>query len=566
MFTRRRRQPEPGVPVGDIPDGVSTIAGGDESVMGGMSFMGDGVSLDGQSVLLPGDPGYIAPGADDPETPSTTDDVSSINSSIYGGGAFFGAEGKADNGEDSVMDASRAAMKGDSGKGVSGVPSNPEEPKGAADGEEGDKKKGAAAGICCLPPWVTSAPTWLKAVIVIAVALLVGAIVLLGVAAGLDGQSNPDAVGGNDDRFQPTVSPVDPDPLDPTPAPTLTKTLAPVTNPPTGQPVPGQTPVPTTLPSFAPSAQPTTPGPSAAPSLGPTMSPSMMPTARQTSPPSGLPVTPLPTPPPADGRTVFYLNGGRPLGQHLVDYTNNLAQLPKETDDSFFVNLGDWGSPRDYNCSESSYNEVSILYSDSSVPVYFVPGDNEYNDCEVIGPETALEFWYEYLLRYDRKHWGEPPYEVRRQAEPYEENFAFVSKQVLYVGLNLVGGLKLDDVWDSRLLADLEWVQENFDRYEDDIIQMVVFSHSDPRLTNNAMFFNEFENRVRDVYAPKGVILCHRNLQNRPANMEIQYNGVENYAVLTVYGSIWPPMRIEIDAMNGVLSWNQGDWWDRLNN
>jgi hypothetical protein len=41
---------------------------------------------------------------------------------------------------------------------------------------------------------------------------------------------------------------------------------------------------------------------------------------------------------------------------------------------------GDWNSPFATSCVESYYYQTNVdLYKQSAIPVYFVPGDNEFN-------------------------------------------------------------------------------------------------------------------------------------------------------------------------------------------
>ena len=86
-------------------------------------------------------------------------------------------------------------------------------------------------------------------------------------------------------------------------------------------------------------------------------------------------MTPSPRP------TVFYLTAGRPLGDELSDFEDNLPNLPKDAD--FMVHLGDWNSPFSTECDEDSYRVVDELFRTSSVPVYFIPGDNEVSTSRV---------------------------------------------------------------------------------------------------------------------------------------------------------------------------------------
>jgi hypothetical protein len=174
-----------------------------------------------------------------------------------------------------------------------------------------------------------------------------------------------------------------------------------------------------------------------------------------------------------------------------------------------------------------------------------------------------MENWYDYLLEYDRAYWGQRPYQVDRDYPNYGENFAFLNGDVLYIGLNLVGGGVPDAAeWANRLSANLAWVDDQYYQYENVISTMVIFCHTDPRLAVNAPFFTTFEQRVASEY-DVFVVVCHRNLQSRPPGIALDFNGIDDYVILTVQGGLWPPMRVEIDTLRGTFRWNQNDWFNK---
>jgi hypothetical protein len=70
---------------------------------------------------------------------------------------------------------------------------------------------------------------------------------------------------------------------------------------------------------------------------------------------------------------------GRYIDNALAELPDQLRALPALDGNTVIFHLGDWNSPFATGCIESSYQLNQDLYSSSSVPVYFVPGDNEYN-------------------------------------------------------------------------------------------------------------------------------------------------------------------------------------------
>jgi hypothetical protein len=488
-------------------------SGDAQSIQGAASLIGgSGVSLDGQSLILPDDSRYVE-----------GDDMSSIATSNYGGrGQSFGAAGVA---------AEEPAVPPVPFDAATGVPA---EEAAEEVGSESKYGAGRAGGCCTMPLWLRDSPSWLKAIIVLSVALLVGATILVGVAAGINGNENSsnNNSAGSVTETTPTETTAAPTPA---PAPALSSSPAPTMSPtesmkPTIMPFPGQTQAPTTSPSLSPTVAPT------------------------------LEESESPTEDPGPSTTVitFYVTAGRFQEDGSTVLEDGLPQLPTDNDNAFMVHLGDWNSPFATNCDSNSYTVVNTLYSTSAVPVYFIPGDNEYNDCP--NPEEALDLWYDNLLGYETEYWPAGPFTVMRQDQDYPENFAFLHENILFVGINLVGGTIHDqDEWDARQAADLEWIDNNFEENKNQTDLLVVFAHADPDIQSTEPFYTPFIQRVNSTYAIP-TILIHRNLGIETSGFEPNYAGVDGLIVLVVEGSIWPPMKIELNAA-GLFTFDQSTWF-----
>jgi hypothetical protein len=318
MLGRIRRTNERNAP-DDEPSiqGVGSLLGGDVASL-----------LDGESVVLPSD-----------------DDMSSIHTNTV-------------HGDDNSINHNGNNQKSHKGAWMMGgiaTARAAEEYKDDGDSVAGRDAAGGGAAGRCVPSWLATAPKWLKIAIVASTALLVGAIVLVAVAATLN-------VGTGTTSAKSVISPTSPPQVAsavPSLTPSRTKTDKPTTRAPTTR---GPSPAPSLLPTTAPTTAPTeTPVQSTTPTDAATIEPSAS--------DSETPTTPGST------KTVFYLTGGRPQGSTLSDFQNFLPVTPQ--DGEFLVNLGDWNSPFTTNCDEASFQEVDALYQDSSVPVFFVPGDNE---------------------------------------------------------------------------------------------------------------------------------------------------------------------------------------------
>jgi hypothetical protein len=181
-----------------------------------------------------------------------------------------------------------------------------------------------------------------------------------------------------------------------------------------------------------------------------------------------------------------------------------------------------------------------------------------FTDCP--NPTQAFEFWYQYILGFETKHWVTPSWNISRQTPDYSENFAFLQKNVLFIGINVVGGIVHDQTeWDSRLDANVQWINKTVNAFNDTFETLVVLGHSDPEIDINESFYTPFFTMVSG-YSQK-VIYMHRNLGVEAWNVEPEYNSIPNVDVVVVEGSLWPPMWVQIDTVTGSYSVDQETWY-----
>jgi hypothetical protein len=166
-----------------------------------------------------------------------------------------------------------------------------------------------------------------------------------------------------------------------------------------------------------------------------------------------------------------------------------IADLP--TDAEFVVHVGDikaGATP----CDEAVYKKVSGMLAKSKPPVFIIPGDNEWNDC--MHPAQAWSFWEKHFMRFDRRWQHEFP--IFRQLER-EENFSFVKGNVLFIGINIVGGRVHDsDEWKQRHAQDLSWTRRNLRLFGETVTSAVVFGHANPN-AHHSDFFDEFSSEAK---------------------------------------------------------------------
>ncbi|MCK6623352.1 MAG: InlB B-repeat-containing protein, partial [Calditrichia bacterium] len=201
----------------------------------------------------------------------------------------------------------------------------------------------------------------------------------------------------------------------------------------------------------------------------------------------------------AQGSTIiFSATGDVPYGsneypileQQIVDH--NLYSPSK-----FLIHVGDIKEGTS-SCPESIYEDVSAMLKELAVPVYIVPGDNEYNDCS--NPTQAWQYWTTYFMNFEENFCG--AFATEHQGVR-QENFAFVLDGVLFIGINLVGGrVHSQSEWNTRMQQDADWVEFQFQDKISQVRAAVVFAQAGPGNSNRNLFFDQFEQSAADFAKP----------------------------------------------------------------
>ena len=134
--------------------------------------------------------------------------------------------------------------------------------------------------------------------------------------------------------------------------------------------------------------------------------------------------------------------------------------------------------PPDQLPTEAEYRETAELLSKgNTIPTWIVPGDNEWNDLE--NPGQGWSWWQTYYAKFE-KHFPDA-WKTERQADR-PENFTFVRKGVVFIGVNLVGGAIHDaSEWALRLPQDAAWIKEVLSRPSmTDVRAAVVLCQANP--------------------------------------------------------------------------------------
>ncbi|MBT3890064.1 MAG: hypothetical protein HOF72_05520 [Planctomycetaceae bacterium] len=178
----------------------------------------------------------------------------------------------------------------------------------------------------------------------------------------------------------------------------------------------------------------------------------------------------------------FYAMGDVPYApEEDLLLPKQIANLP--TDGHFVIHVGDiknGATP----CDEAIYTKVASMLGKSKLPIFIIPGDNEWNDCE--NPAQGWKYWLKHFNNFDTK-W-KYDFVVNRQ-KVRNENFTFNLDGVLFIGINLVGGRVHDPAeWKTRHTQNILWIKSTLQANHKNFHAIVLFGHAHPMINHNDFF------------------------------------------------------------------------------
>jgi hypothetical protein len=299
-------------------------------------------------------------------------------------------------------------------------------------------------------------------------------------------------------------------------------------------------PVPTSVPSRSPTSEPTnqpTPHPSPAP----------------TEPPSAKAVNEV---------TTFYAIGDVPYSDDQAeDLKVQLDNLPEDAE--FVIHVGDLRKAgEEYPCKRKEYEDVASILQRSHAPVFVILGDNDWNDCP--NPNQGLVFWHDEFIGFEGRHWNHP-FDIVRQPGR-EDNFSFVHKGTLFIGLNIVGGAVLSNSeWSSRLKNQADWTIALIREYSADsqnVGRVVIFGHANPT-TNHRKFFNPLSDFIENELKNQVPVL-YLNGDQHQWKYEPSFMGKASFLrIMVTGGTSEPPLKVEVHANGKTSKTNKAFQHDR---
>ena len=190
------------------------------------------------------------------------------------------------------------------------------------------------------------------------------------------------------------------------------------------------------------------------------------------------------------------------------------------------------------SCDPTAYFRTQLTLSVSPIPVYSVPGNNDYPECP-----DPVEGWANYekhMMNLDTMFWNATGYEVKRQ-DVRPENFSFLYKRVLFIGLNTV--TNSDDLeTTARLEESIDWVTTNVEAYMNTADAVFIMGYGRLLATKNVPFYDAMVNKTGSDWSDKLVVYARRASET---DLDQNVGGNSNFFELRV-GAEWPIMDVRV--------------------
>lgn len=236
----------------------------------------------------------------------------------------------------------------------------------------------------------------------------------------------------------------------------------------------------------------------------------------------------------------FYVTGDIPYDANQENkLIRDIDTVPVDAD--FMLHLGNIQDASVTLCPQQAYIGARAILRASPVPVFVLPGPNDWNNCP--DPDVAFADWKENLGYFERNfvhHFG-----VTHQLGN-EENFGFLEKGVFFIGLHLVSGRKHDkEAWRVRHAKNVRWVEEQLANVPKDKYRALIFLANARPSQQHEDFFSEIFDDVNALGKP--VLYVHANAGSGNFEQYKPFQEASNLlAVQVPSGGSNPPLKVAV--------------------
>jgi len=244
-----------------------------------------------------------------------------------------------------------------------------------------------------------------------------------------------------------------------------------------------------------------------------------------------------------EGDATFYLMSDG--ANNVAFWESQLSALDVEQSGAkFLVHLGS-ASRRVDDCARSAYTKAKESLTNTPVPVYSLPGNFDWPECS--DPESGWKHYQDHMMNINTNWDTATDYVVYRQQER-PENFSFLWKRVLFVGIHMVTNSDADET-NERVMDNIQWVNQNVEKHQMENID-AIFVMGNERLlaTENIAFYEHFSNKKKNVDEWNDVLFVYSR-RSGISGLSRDIGGVTDLHELRV-GSEWPIMDVRVQTGN----------------
>ncbi len=259
----------------------------------------------------------------------------------------------------------------------------------------------------------------------------------------------------------------------------------------------------------------------------------------------------------ANNPSYIYAFGDMPYADNQLEKYDKLVKHINITNPDFSIHVGDTKSGSS-DCSDDFYKKSLAHFNQFNQPLIYIPGDNEWTDCD---RESCGGYDAEERLNYLRKtmfinpneSFGKNKIKVTSQStmapyEKYVENAMWKQKEILFSTIHICGSSNnFQEEGDNqefleREAADLHWLRTIFKKAAKEKAKGIVIAfHAN-------IFNNQDDDGYRKILAEmkqlifdfkKPVLAIYGDTHTYVISQPLRYNGhvLTNFTALQVFGS-----------------------------
>jgi hypothetical protein len=236
----------------------------------------------------------------------------------------------------------------------------------------------------------------------------------------------------------------------------------------------------------------------------------------------------------------FYVTADVPYDASQEDkIIQDIETIPGDAD--FVIHLGNIQDAFVTLCPQQAYISARAILRRCAAPVFMLPGPNDWTNCPK--PESAMKDWTFFLGYFERNFVHS--FGVTHQLGN-EENFGFLDKGVLFIGIHLVGGRRHDkEEWRIRHAKNVRWIEEQLAQVPRDKYRaLVLLANARPSQMHDD-FFSEIMDDVNALGKP--VLYIHANAGSNLFEQYIPFPNAPNLiAVQIPSGGSNPPVKVAV--------------------